>query len=153
MCHIFYNIFSIIFVKSAMLHPLKKPSKLRFLRWHHLSIISQLAYLEQKTLVCAYLLTGYLITIALHVFLQKPITAFLFLMLFWHFWHVASANCVCMSLWTAIEWKCNAIVNRLSVDGKRHTIVFCSKYASWLMIDRWCHLKNLSLEGFLGGGA
>ena len=28
--------------------PPKKPSKLRFLRWHHLSIISQLAYLEQR---------------------------------------------------------------------------------------------------------
>ena len=29
--------------------PKKNPSKLRFLRWHHLSIISRLAYLEQKT--------------------------------------------------------------------------------------------------------
>ena len=44
-------------------------------------------------------------------------------------------------------------MNRLSVDGKRHTNVFCPKYASWLMIYRWCHLRNLSLEGFLGGRA
>ena len=36
-----------IFVKYAMLHPLKKPSKLKSTLWHHLSIISQLAYLEQ----------------------------------------------------------------------------------------------------------
>ena len=65
-CHIFYNIFSIIFVKCAMLHPLKKNSKLRFLRWHHLSIISQLAYLEQKTMVCLFPSTDNLFTIALH---------------------------------------------------------------------------------------
>ena len=67
---------------------------------------------------------------------------------------IASANCVCMFCELPLNEKCNAIVNRLSVDGKRHTIVFCSKYASWLMINnnRWCHLKNPSLEGFLVRG-
>ena len=66
-CHIFYNIFSIIFVKSAMLHPLKNlPNSSRFLRWHHLSIISQLAYFEQKTMVCLFPSTDSLFTIALH---------------------------------------------------------------------------------------
>ena len=33
---------------------------------------------------------------------------------------------------------CNAIRDQLAtLVGKRHTNVFCSKYASWLMIDRW----------------
>ena len=46
--------------------PPKKPSKLRFFRWHHLSIISQLAYLEQKTMVCLFPSTDNLFTMALH---------------------------------------------------------------------------------------
>ena len=47
--------------------PPKKPSKLRFLRWHHLSIISQLAYLEHfMTMVCLFPSTDNLFTIALH---------------------------------------------------------------------------------------
>ena len=48
-----------IFVKYAMRHPLKKPSKLKSTLWHHLSIISQLAYLEQKTIgMSLTILTG-----------------------------------------------------------------------------------------------
>ena len=65
-CHIFYNIFSIIIFQICYAPPPKKPSKLRFLRWHHLSIISQLAFLEQKTMVCLFPSTDNLFTIALH---------------------------------------------------------------------------------------
>ena len=65
-CHIFYNIFFNNFCQTCYAPPPKKPSKLRFLRWHHLSIISQLAYLEQKTMVCLFPSTDNLFTIALH---------------------------------------------------------------------------------------
>ena len=65
-CHIFYNIFSMIFVKICYAPPPKKPSKLKSTLWHHLSIISQLAYLEQYTMVCLFPSTDNLLTIALH---------------------------------------------------------------------------------------
>ena len=144
-CHIFYNIFSIIICQICYAPSPKKPSKLRFLRWNHLSIISQLAYLEQKTLVRAYLLTGYLITIALHFFLQKPSQPF-FSWCCLGISDIASANCVCMFVNCHLNENAMLLwTDDCQLMGRDIRIVFCSKYASWLMIDRWCHLKNLSV--------
>ena len=53
-CVKYFIFFSIFFFQICCAPPPGKPSKLRFLRWHHLSIISQLAYLKQKISVCVY---------------------------------------------------------------------------------------------------
>ena len=125
-CHIFYNIFSIIFIKSAMLHPLNKPSKLRYLDMTSSVNHQSASVFGYKKKIGMRLPTNWLLdhnSIACFP-TKSPSQPFFSWCCLWHFWH-NQVLIVYACLWTAIEWKCNAIVNQLpSVDGKRHTIVF-----------------------------
>ena len=123
MCHIFYYNFSVKFLQSTWIRPQKKSSKPRFLWWHHLSITIQQTLSFQKTRVCWTARAKCSLTYSIPQI---------------HLYYLSLAGVLY-----------HAIVKEHSALTVQHNLVFCNDNVYWMVIDKWCHLKNLGLEDFL----
>ena len=123
-CHIFYYNFSVNFLQSTWIRPQK--------------------IFQTKILVVTSLVNHQPVNIIISIDIAMSDSAKCFVTIAFHKYTFAT-----FLLQDGVLY--HAIVREHLALAVQHTVVFWNDNVYWMVIDKWCHNKNLGLEDFFVG--